>query len=196
MDHHQIQHHAPSLNGLKYAAYFSTESSVVFPGSDAVSLSSSTNSESTLFSEDTRSHDTDITCGDESDSGNTQIDENYIIQSRNSKLVRFCNQVQVFIIPPRIGNSVNQLSDKKVNFYPIVTNIIIPGRKHISNFSDLWYKAHEIERFDKEAYFEVNNELEPSGRKNGNSSYEEPNPSIIVTAGFMNTCDEEHIPSK
>ena len=101
----------------------------MFPVSDGSRSKSTT--------KDTYSRDTDSTTI--FDYNTEDLDSDNTIQSSHSKLVRFSMQVQVFIIPSRTGNSMNQLRDKKVNFYPFVTNIIIPGRKHISNLSDLWY---------------------------------------------------------
>ena len=100
--------------------------------------------------------------GTDTISNTEDLDSDNAIQSSHSKLVRFCIQVQVFIIPSRTGNSMNQFRDKKVNFYPVVTNIIIPGRKHISNLSDLWYNSYEIQKFDKVAFSELKSELEPN----------------------------------
>ena len=77
------------------------------------------------------------------------FDDGDTVKSSQSKLVRFCKQVQVFILSPRhdLGKSqylLKRSTTKRVKFYLLITNISIPGRNDISNVSELWYNRETV----------------------------------------------------
>ena len=116
--------------------------------------------------------------------------DNDSIKPSHSKLVRFFKEVKVILIPSRATKNNLANKTKKVEFFRIVTNILIPSRKDITNIADLWYRDCEIQRFEKDAYFQLKYESEKLQQRTNRDDEESSNNPDWLHASLESSLEE------